>query len=525
MRAFVFSLLSAGLILSAGCVGRVDGNETFIEDRRHDAGTKHNAPDGGKTQGEAGASVAGHPGHCENQPLAKGLRIREVSLFQSVKVTLYEPKRKWIAPDDRTAVVVEGKDALVRIMVDHLPGYESHPVRGVLRIVRNGQPEQLEDLKEVALASTEENLDTSFNFEVKGELIDGSTELSVALEEEDCQSESGESDDTTSLPDGYAPLNALHIEKLRVVIVPVEANGRKPITDAKAIEDIRNTLRAFYPVPDVEIQVRPVLEWPYEIGALNMKGWLDLLNQIVRERQRDNVDRDVYYYGMVQPSASFMQYCPNGCILGLAPQTERRVESMQVAAGASFAISSSYETMVHELGHAHGRQHSPCNETSDTLDVDPYFPNEEGSIDDWGWDSRSKLLKAPSENKDVMGYCSPNWVSAYTYNGLAYRSLEVNGQLLLVNSKLVLSWENVLLYADGSARWGGVSEKMMPVGNNEPAEVLDAAGQVIDETEVIRIPISHAGDAFLYIPRPAANWAAIKMRDRRLVLKEIAPAI
>jgi hypothetical protein len=55
--------------------------------------------------------------------------------------------------------------------------------------------------------------------------------------------------------------------------------------------------------------------------------------------------------------------------------------------------------------------------------------------------------------------------------------------------------------------------------------VLDAAGRKIDEAEVVRIPLSHSGDAFLYIPQAQAGWAALQLADQKLVLSAIKPAL
>jgi hypothetical protein len=220
-----------------------------------------------------------------------------------------------------------------------------------------------------------------------------------------------------------------------------------------------------------------------------------------------------------------MAYCGRGCILGIAPQTTRVTPSSQVGLGASFADAQSYETIVHELGHAHGRGHAPCVEGGNIDGVDQSFPDKTGSIMDWGWDSRISKLLAPTTYKDVMGYCSPNWISPYTYGGLATRSLAVN-KLALVHAPLSLvTWHNVLLYGDGTARWGGGVENSTPGGEFESATVLDASGQTIATVEVVRLELSHSDDRVLYVPAAADNWAKIVLGDRVLELSQILPAL
>ncbi|MFO0677369.1 MAG: M66 family metalloprotease [Polyangiaceae bacterium] len=79
--------------------------------------------------------------------------------------------------------------------------------------------------------------------------------------------------------------------------------------------------------------------------------------------------------------------------------------------------------MVHEVGHAHGRPHAPCG----VSDTDPSFPYSGGTIGVWGYDFRSKALVSPNTGKDFMSYCTPEWVSDYTFGKLFERIRTVNG--------------------------------------------------------------------------------------------------
>jgi hypothetical protein len=142
----------------------------------------------------------------------------------------------------------------------------------------------------------------------------------------------------------------------------------------------------------------------------------------------------------------------------------------------------------------------------------------------WGWDSRSNTLMEPSR-KDIMGYCQPNWISSYNYNALFERSTRVNLKALTRGLNGLARWHHVLLYSDGSARWGGSIETETPGGEVESANALDAAGNVIAEVEVVRIPLSDTSDQFLYIPEPQPAWAALELSDRVLTLSTVLPAL
>ncbi|MDB4985603.1 MAG: hypothetical protein JWN04_781 [Myxococcaceae bacterium] len=456
-----------------------------------------------------------------NQPLATGVRIAEIALYQTVKVSLYKGG-SWVSA--RTAPVVQGKQSLVRVFVDTLSGYSPRSLRGVLTLSDGTNATQFVDQRSLDGASTEDQLNSTFSFQVDGAQLGDSTKFSVAIEELECGDDVGAAADARFPAAGLTDLGAENIGNLTVVVVPVSINGRVPVTTDRELASMRSALLAYYPVPDVEISVRAPLVWTQPIDALDGQTWSNLLNGIMSERRKDAPASNVYYFGLMQPTATFRTYCPKGCILGLAPQTTSVQTSAQIGLGASFGDSQTYETMVHELGHAHGRGHAPCVESGEIDGVDPKYPDKTGAIMTWGWDSRSNTLMPPSD-KDIMGYCEPNWISTYNYSLNAARSEQVNQKAFIANAKNAVLWQHVMLYADGTARWGGGTETLKPGGTTEQADVLDALGNVIDHVEVVRIALSHTGDQFAYIPTPGENWSALQLSDRVLLIGAIKPAL
>ncbi|MDE2879420.1 Ig-like domain-containing protein [Candidatus Palauibacter soopunensis] len=112
-------------------------------------------------------------------------------------------------------------------------------------------------------------------------------------------------------------------------------------------------------------------------------------------------------------------------------------------------------TMAHELGHNLFLRHAPCG----SADPDPAYPYPDGSIGAWGYDSRDGGSLIPPSTSDVMSYCSPGWISDYSFSkALRYR--------VSTGADASISPSQVLLL------WGGVDDAGKPF--LEPSFLLDA---------------------------------------------------
>jgi hypothetical protein len=82
-------------------------------------------------------------------------------------------------------------------------------------------------------------------------------------------------------------------------------------------------------------------------------------------------------------------------------------------------LPSASGVAAHEWGHNWGRQHAPCG---DPANPDQHFPYGGGVTGVYGYDQVSQVVKPPTAH-DLMGYCSNDWISDYTYLGvLNYRA-------------------------------------------------------------------------------------------------------
>ena len=171
--------------------------------------------------------------------------------------------------------------------------------------------------------------------------------------------------------------------KLLLTMVPVIVNGQAaPPLDAAAVEALKTGLMLFWPLVNVDIQVRA----PYTVTKANPSS-SDVLKEITVLMEADKSGR--YYYGYYNLSGGI------GWI------------GYPASAGGT-----NLKIVAHELGHNFGQLHAPCGNPSG---VDANYPYKDGSIGSWGIDPRSNALVDPSRYKDVMGYCGTNWVSDYMY--------------------------------------------------------------------------------------------------------------
>jgi hypothetical protein len=458
-------LLAVAGIAISGCGGLVDSD-------RDPAGAAGAGASGGGS-GVGGASGSG--GTSTSAPLARGIRITEVTINQGVEIGLSTSGPLPAAP------VVAGRAALVRVLVTTEPGFAPREILAELGV--SGAPGH-ELSKVVYGSSTKSDATSGFSFRLEAQEITPATTLAVTLTEASPGVHAG-SDAGARWPDaGAAPLGAIGASgTLNVVIVPVVANGFVPDTSEQSLAALQSRIRSMYPVSAASFTLRAPIAHSGPIAA-DGTGFDTLLDELVALRIADGAAYGAYYYGLLAPAASAIEFCSGGCVGGLSFKPGVLDDAWRCSIGVGHFPDGSHlgapDVMAHELGHAHGLAHAPC----DTPDPGPY-PYPDAQIGVWGWDAASGLLMAPSAYRDVMSYCSPTWISDENYGRIFDRMSAVASLPDLLPpadpGRAPGRFRSATLGVDASLRWGATLELDRPVFGGETRRITlrDAGGRAI----------------------------------------------
>ncbi len=444
--------------------------------------------------------------------LVPNLRIDGIIMNQGVDVPLLQmgsPTRSRAIP------VIAGRPGLLRVLVTPEAGYLPQDVNGELQIDHGdgSTPTTLVERRRVTRASLLESRGTVFDFTLGAEAVRPESELSIRLL----------SDQTCPRPEGDG--SAARVERLafearspgpfRVVLVPIrygaDDSNREPDLSEEQLERYRDRLFGMFPTPELDLEVRETVTWPNAVLP-NGQGWANLLQAVLNLRAQDDAPPNVYYYGIFAPAESFRRYCGRGCVAGLGPLPGPMDNYGRGAIGLGFGGESSANTCVHELGHATGRSHAPCQ----VRDADPNFPYPDGRIGVWGYDITSGALRSPSGHSDVMSYCDPVWISDYNFGALFARLEFVNR----VRSRAFgapSSWRSLALAAEGPS-WGEpVKLEVPPAGDRIFVRYRDLAGRVVGEEEAAWLGLDHLDDAIVLMAEPPEGTFAVEV-DGQVVL-------
>ena len=299
---------------------------------------------------------------------------------------------------DGTVPLIAGRRALLRVFAngDEVSFYEPR-VRatfyrdgGAVHSVSINSPAELLPDQVV-----ESRLDRSYNAVIPGEVLQPGVGLVVEIDPDGVVPQSSASQ--SRIPaQGVMPLDIVEMPNLHQVIVPVLVtwapdervfNWTRGLTAESPQLQLARTL---LPIGDMTVEVHETYYTSADLteGA----GW----NAFIREiRTLYFMEGEKgYYYGALQ--------LPAGSAWGGLGYLHLPVSVGRASEG----------TYAHELGHNMNLRHAPCGSAGGP---DPNYPYDDGSSGIWGYHIQRGRLIDPEQYRDLMGYCSPDWVSDFHF--------------------------------------------------------------------------------------------------------------
>jgi hypothetical protein len=433
-----------------------------------------------------------------------GLSLSGIDVYQTVQIPIMKGRT---AVTPRNADVVVGRKAVFRVYVTPEAGWTARQVsaRVELTDVATPAPNQTKVFHaplRPAAASSDADLKSTFQVNVPADAIGTDTRYAVTLVECDGAAPTGDGSRARFPSQGFDPLAARKTGPLKINVIPISGTN----TSMQGLEPFKQRLEAVYPITNVQFTIGA----PLTATAATMCA---LLSSVTTRRSQERPPNDVYYYGLA-PGILGMQ---SGCSTTSTSPTSGKVSAGWAQGYTPDDGRTGAATMCHELGHAHGRYHAPCN----VQDPDARYPYPGANIGVWGYDNRSGTFLQPT-SKDMMSYCpEPRWsawISDYTYQAILERAAVVNGQPEVPApfdaSDIPVAWR--LLVSDSAGvHWE--KEPLLVYGTPEG----DPLGAVIYGTDgpVAQVLVyrQHLEDGvsdrafMLTLPEPDPSWRAIEV--------------
>ena len=370
-----------------------------------------------------------------------GLRINPSSIVLSAP-SIY--LNQVIQNPEGSVPLIAGRPAFLRIFAtgDEVSFYQLTVRADLYRDGEVVQTAVMPSESDVLLDEIDESrLDRSFNAKIPAELIQPGLELAVELDTENTVPKSPGS--MTRYPaEGAMPLDIIEMPVFQQTFVPTLLNWNP---DERVFQWLRGigpdshhvrVARTLLPIGEMEVIVHDTFHTDSDLRTGD--GWNSYLREVeVLWRLEGKMG---YYYGVVQ--------LPAGSAWGGLGY----INGTHVSVGAT-----SPDTYAHELGHNMTLRHAPCGGAGGP---DPNFPSRNGGIGRWGYDFQRSRLVSPGQYKDLMGYCSPDWVSDYHF----VRAMEHRLETAETPAETAMPEQTLML-------WGSASHEEVRL---EPAFLVEA---------------------------------------------------
>jgi len=323
---------------------------------------------------------------------------------------------------DRSVPLVAGRKGRVRVFLEAgSPNRQSPSVRvtladagGATLVTRDiaapraGVPTRLDDTLE----------GQSWDFDLDGAFMQPGTTLQARILG---ASDLASGNDVYPAGGAPLPLNVVEVPPIGITLIPVRQGGTTGrVTDAtRTLDSWLTEVRRIWPLKEIDLVQAPVMNWSETVTEDGMT-WARLRNAIEVQRLAANPRSLRYHYGVIDRG-------PAPGIAGLSQVAQGPSNLARSAVGWDGDGTPNRETyssvFAHELGHNLRRAHSPCGGASGP---DPSYPYPDAELGATGFDPASGRILHPAMFKDIMSYCSPQWVSDHVYKDvLANRAWEL----------------------------------------------------------------------------------------------------
>jgi len=347
-------------------------------------------------------------------PPGPDMRIDAIEVTQAIQdlnnsVDLVAGKRTYVrvhvsAPVNVADVfaTLSGKRGTVSLMPTLTPGNPG----GDITVRPNPNREQIND---------------SFWFELPSSwTAAGNLTLTARLDPINAKNDLNQSNNVRTVTVNFKSTPAL---RLRLMNVRYTAGGSTHSADNSDLGALESWLRRAYPISHLQV-TRQTYVYPFS-GLPNV----NTLNALLAFNKAINMifsgeSPSVVYYGIVDDGGGFMR----GRAMGI-PGTVASGPTGSDSWGWDFDGSYGDWYGGHEIGHTRGRYHAEfCGATGGASY--PYTggrisPSLTGNNAIYGFDIATRAIYGPNW-KDVMTYCSNQWISDFTYEGIRNHQVSVS---------------------------------------------------------------------------------------------------
>jgi hypothetical protein len=294
--------------------------------------------------------------------------------------------------------------------------------------------------------------------------------------------------------------------RIDLVLVPLVSGSNAP--QMPNIADVVDELVRRFPAARERIAVS--LRSAYTLtsvtdGVDTSSEWSSVLSELEQLRRREAPTR--HYYGMVRPMVS-AGVAGIGYVNGIGGSSPA-LSSL----GWDATRSGWRRTMTHELGHNLSRLHAPCGNVGNP---DANYPYAGGALSPTPlFESLLADIQAPTNQTDVMGYCSGAWFSDYNLREIQ-RFLEARpqaatlqafgadaeGEALIVSGRID---ENGVVTLEPVQRMRGAAP--LVARGEHTLRMTTAAGPVV-EVAFDPIAVDHVDEAHFHVVVPAPGALA-----------------